>query len=177
MPSGIYRRTIRGIFFSLSSLIAICSGSVSPSKSTSTGAFILYEIPVSISPLALETVPQRRCYPPDLQSPCAQNSCPLVLGHVRSCCALLGRNLLLLRCLVCASSSRWSTFSNNDTALSSGKKLVWVLACSNIVHICVLVTFLERFDWLIWIVLWLVVVVVWRESKLNSAPVLSQSSP
>jgi len=40
-PSGMYRRTIKGIFFSLNSLIAICSGSVSPSKSTSTGAFIL----------------------------------------------------------------------------------------------------------------------------------------
>lgn len=32
---------MRGIFFSLSSLMAICNGSVSPSRSTSTGAFML----------------------------------------------------------------------------------------------------------------------------------------
>lgn len=37
----MYLLTIRGIFFSLSSLMAICSGSVSPSKSTKTGAFML----------------------------------------------------------------------------------------------------------------------------------------
>lgn len=40
-PSGMYRRTIKGTFFSRSSLIAICSGSVSPSRSTRTGAFML----------------------------------------------------------------------------------------------------------------------------------------
>jgi hypothetical protein len=40
-PSGMYRLTIKGIFFSLNSLIAICNGSVSPSRSTSTGAFML----------------------------------------------------------------------------------------------------------------------------------------
>jgi hypothetical protein len=40
-PSGMYLLTIRGIFFSLSSLMAICSGSVSPSRSTKTGAFML----------------------------------------------------------------------------------------------------------------------------------------
>lgn len=40
-PSGRYRLTTRGIFFSLSSLIAICNGSVSPSRSTRTGAFML----------------------------------------------------------------------------------------------------------------------------------------
>lgn len=40
-PSGRYRRTIRGIFFSRNSLIAICRGSVSPSRSTRTGAFML----------------------------------------------------------------------------------------------------------------------------------------
>lgn len=42
-PSGMYRRTISGIFFSRSSLIAICNGSVSPSKSTRTGAFMLQD--------------------------------------------------------------------------------------------------------------------------------------
>lgn len=47
-PSGRYLLTIRGIFFWLSSLIAICKGSVSPSRSTSTGAFMLNkEAPVS----------------------------------------------------------------------------------------------------------------------------------
>ena len=40
-PSGMYRRTIRGIFFSRSSLMAIWRGSVAPSVSTRTGAFIL----------------------------------------------------------------------------------------------------------------------------------------
>lgn len=40
-PSGRYRLTMRGIFFWFSSLMAICKGSVSPSRSTSTGAFIL----------------------------------------------------------------------------------------------------------------------------------------
>jgi len=40
-PSGRYLRTIKGIFFWFSSLIAICKGSVSPSKSTRTGAFML----------------------------------------------------------------------------------------------------------------------------------------
>lgn len=40
-PSGRYLLTIRGIFFWFNSLMAICRGSVSPSKSTSTGAFIL----------------------------------------------------------------------------------------------------------------------------------------
>lgn len=43
-PSGRYLRTTKGIFFSFSSLIAICSGSVSPSRSTSTGAFMLEQI-------------------------------------------------------------------------------------------------------------------------------------
>ena len=40
-PSGRYRRTTKGIFFSWSSLIAICRGSVAPSMSTRTGAFML----------------------------------------------------------------------------------------------------------------------------------------
>lgn len=40
-PSGMYRRTMSGIFFSLSSLMAIWRGSVSPSRSTRTGAFML----------------------------------------------------------------------------------------------------------------------------------------
>jgi len=37
----MYRLTTRGIFFSFSSFIAICKGSVWPSRSTNTGAFIL----------------------------------------------------------------------------------------------------------------------------------------
>lgn len=36
----MYRLTIRGIFFALSSIIAICRGSCWPSRSTKTGAFI-----------------------------------------------------------------------------------------------------------------------------------------
>lgn len=40
-PSGRYRLTTRGIFFSCNSFSAICSGSVSPPVSTSTGAFML----------------------------------------------------------------------------------------------------------------------------------------
>src|SRR5438270_4974542 len=40
-PSGRKRRTMRGIFPSWSSFIAMASGSVSPSRSTRTGAFIL----------------------------------------------------------------------------------------------------------------------------------------
>ena len=40
-PSGRYLRTTRGIFLSRSSLMAICNGSVSPSTSTKTGAFML----------------------------------------------------------------------------------------------------------------------------------------
>lgn len=43
-PSGRYLLMIRGIFFWLSSLIAIWSGSVSPSRSTRTGAFILCQL-------------------------------------------------------------------------------------------------------------------------------------
>lgn len=41
-PSGRYRRTTSGIFFSRSSLMAIWRGSVSPSRSTRTGAFMLF---------------------------------------------------------------------------------------------------------------------------------------
>lgn len=40
-PSGRYRLTTSGIFFSRSSLMAIWRGSVSPSRSTRTGAFML----------------------------------------------------------------------------------------------------------------------------------------
>ena len=48
-PSGRYRRTIRGIFFWFNSFMAICRGSVSPSRSTSTGAFMLHGTYVSQS--------------------------------------------------------------------------------------------------------------------------------
>lgn len=47
-PSGMYLRTTKGIFFSLSSLMAICKGSVSPSRSTSTGAFLLRRLSAKI---------------------------------------------------------------------------------------------------------------------------------
>lgn len=40
-PSGNVLLTIRGIFFAANSFIAICSGSVSPSIGTKTGAFML----------------------------------------------------------------------------------------------------------------------------------------
>jgi len=53
-PSGRYRRTIRGIFFWFNSFKAICKGSVSPSRSTSTGAFMLYERHISQSDLNLK---------------------------------------------------------------------------------------------------------------------------
>lgn len=59
-PSGKYLLTTRGIFFSRSSLIAICSGSVSPSTSTSTGAFMLVHHRVSRVPF---TTPLKRCRP------------------------------------------------------------------------------------------------------------------
>ena len=39
-PSGMYLRMMMGIFLCLSSFMAICSGSVSPSSSTITGAHI-----------------------------------------------------------------------------------------------------------------------------------------
>ena len=85
-PSGKYLLTTSGIFFSLSSFIAICNGSVSPSKSTSTGAFILRTPSVSIyrpylSPLMASDIP--RIYTPDLQRPCPQHPRPLILGHIR----------------------------------------------------------------------------------------------
>lgn len=41
LPSGRYRRMIRGIFRCDSSFIAICKASVSPSSGTRTGAFML----------------------------------------------------------------------------------------------------------------------------------------
>ena len=43
LPSGRYRRTVKGIFFSLSSFMAISSGSDSPFSSTMTGAFMLHD--------------------------------------------------------------------------------------------------------------------------------------
>lgn len=77
-PSGRYRRTIRGIFFWLSSLIAICSGSVSPSKSTRMGAFWLFSINCRsrFNGDAFISLP-------DLQGPRSQNSCALILCHIR----------------------------------------------------------------------------------------------
>ncbi len=42
-PSGKYLLTTNGIFLSLSSFSAISKGSVSPSRSTKTGAFMLLE--------------------------------------------------------------------------------------------------------------------------------------
>jgi len=41
LPSGKYRRIVKGILRALSSFIAISRGSVSPSSSTITGAFML----------------------------------------------------------------------------------------------------------------------------------------
>ena len=92
-PSGIYRLTIKGIFFSLSSLIAICNGSVSPSRSTKTGAFILQT----------PRQPWLRCLfcvlhsnVPDLQRPRPQDPRLLILCHIRRRLPLLPRYHLLL---------------------------------------------------------------------------------
>lgn len=52
-PSGRYRRTTSGIFFSRSSLMAIWRGSVSPSRSTRTGAFMLFNKDVSLKGVPL----------------------------------------------------------------------------------------------------------------------------
>jgi len=107
-PSGKYLRTTNGIFFSRSSLIAICSGSVSPSISTSTGAFILSynhttsayqhkpspQHPVTYSaPLQKSKKTSKGI--PNLQRPRPQHPRPLILGHVRRRAALPARNLLL----------------------------------------------------------------------------------
>lgn len=60
-PSGRYRLTMSGIFFSRSSLMAICNGSVSPSKSTSTGAFMLFDILLAL--VRLRTTPAHSSSP------------------------------------------------------------------------------------------------------------------
>lgn len=90
-PSGRNLRMTSGIFFSLSSLIAICSGSVSPSTSTRTGAFILRQSACAraSTPLLL----------PDLQCSCAKNASSLVFGHVWCTRALVIRYSLLFQSL------------------------------------------------------------------------------
>jgi hypothetical protein len=72
---------MRGIFFCESSLLAICNGSVSPSRSTRTGAFILEHQPR----MMFSSVP-------NLKSSGAQNPSSFVFGHVRRCRSLLGGN-------------------------------------------------------------------------------------
>ena len=66
-PSGRYRLTTSGIFFSLSSLIAMASGSVISPTSTKTGAFIL-PLTSAFPPGIFDTVQPIRTIP-DLQSP------------------------------------------------------------------------------------------------------------
>jgi hypothetical protein len=72
---------------------------------------------------------------PDLQSPRAQNSSPLIFGHVWGCCPILIRNLLILWRLICLSvrGSSWIA-GNYHSPIACSKKLVWVLADGKIVN-------------------------------------------
>lgn len=73
--------------------MAICRGSVSPSRSTSTGAFILRDCrqPFFIPPYSSSIV----WYPPNLQSSSTKHARALVLGQVRGGGALVIGDLLL----------------------------------------------------------------------------------
>lgn len=89
-----------GIFFSLNSLSAICSGSVSPSRSTSTGAFILSSLSViHCTSFILPKIAYS--HPPYLQSSRPQHSRPLILSHVWCRLPVLSCNHFLLLCTDC----------------------------------------------------------------------------
>ena len=134
-PSGMYLRTIRGIFFSLSSLMAICSGSVSPSKSTRTGAFMLGTGVSTLFTSPCQSV-RRRNHPPNLQSSCAQDSCPLVLRHIWCSGSCLNWDLFVFRRLLCLASRCCRSVSrNHNTSLAMCKELIWILANCNIIHV------------------------------------------
>lgn len=92
----MYLLTINGIFFSRSSLMAICSGSVSPSRSTRTGAFmLLWSQPMC--PFLLSSCSHRIVnLLPDLQRTRAQYTCFLVFRHIGCSNALFVWDLLLL---------------------------------------------------------------------------------
>ena len=85
--------------------MAICRGSVSPSRSTSTGAFILESEIYQSRELPTHRVAQQRWTPqspsnaPDLQGPGAEDTRTLVLGQVWGGCALVSRDLFLSRLL------------------------------------------------------------------------------
>lgn len=83
LPSGRYRLMIRGILPCESSLIAICSASVSPSSGTSTGAFMLHTRSWSDMQAACTPKGRQDACAPDLQRTRTQHSRPLVLCQVR----------------------------------------------------------------------------------------------
>lgn len=168
MPSGIYLRTINGIFFSRSSLIAICSGSVSPSKSTRTGAFILLTPSIQYSAKNDSAASARCDNQPDLQCPRAQNARSFVLGHIGGSRSLLMRDLLvfwclILRRLVCP-SGRVSRLYNRSAVFAGREKLVRIVADCYIVQRAI--GLLISIVWLrlIGIVIGLIVGVAWGES-------------
>src|SRR4029434_1679182 len=83
--------------------MAIWSGSVSPSRSTKTGAFMLRDRSATNAfPVHNATSPQAGANPPDLQRPGAQDAGLLVLGHERGGGALVVGDLLVLVRLVVA---------------------------------------------------------------------------
>ena len=100
--------------------MAICNGSVSPSKSTNTGAFILDSIgqpqcsqynfqrpqnhnqllhppSVKYEQQHIDTSPPNQTNIPNLQRPRPQHPRPLILCHIRRRRPLLRRNLLILQ--------------------------------------------------------------------------------
>jgi hypothetical protein len=100
LPSGRYLRMMRGIFRCDSSLIAICSASVSPSKGTSTGAFMLCKKESPASNLASREVAM--VFLPDLQGARPQYPCTLVFGEIRCCHSNFVRlSVLTCRCCTC----------------------------------------------------------------------------
>lgn len=107
-PSGIYLLTIKGIFFAANSLIAICKGSVAPSMSTRTGAFILSTQSVCML-LHRFSHPLAWSYTPNLQSPRAQNPSFLIFRHIWRSLPLIIWDLLDLRFLLSLCSRRSSS--------------------------------------------------------------------
>lgn len=131
-PSGRYRRTIRGIFFWFNSFMAICRGSVSPSRSTSTGAFMLHRTYVSQGDFKPHRFRRYR-NAPNLQSSGAEHTRALVLGQVRGGRALSIGNLLLARLFhQFARISRVGVAGDNDVLPIDGR-LVGIITLAALV--------------------------------------------
>lgn len=137
---------IRGIFRCDNSLIAICRASVSPSKGTRTGAFMLF---ITLSQASAES---RIVEQPYLQSSCSQYPCPFILGKVRrryahfiwllftsnpsSSCRFFSISHLLVSINSIHSTSIYTVFTDMQsflTRLFSGNFAVLQVVCKKVI--------------------------------------------